>query len=46
MFFKEMDWTSLVKCKLKASYIPKTSGKGDCRNFFDYDDEEKEEEHE
>ena len=41
-FFKEMDWTALVKYKLKAPYIPKTSGKGDCRNFVDYDDEEEE----
>lgn len=41
-FFKELDWTGLVKYKLKAPYIPKTSGKGDCRNFVDYDDEEEE----
>ena len=42
-FFKKKVWTALVNCKLKAPYIPKTSGKGDCRNFVDYDGEEEEE---
>ncbi len=32
-FFKELNWSSLVKYKIKAPYIPNTSGKGDCNNF-------------
>ena len=32
-FFKELDWSSLVKYKIKAPYVPNTSGKGDCNNF-------------
>ena len=32
-FFKELDWSALVKYKLKAPFVPNVSGKGDCDNF-------------
>ena len=41
-FFKELDWHALVKYKIKPPYIPSTSGKGDCNNFADCDEEEEE----
>jgi serine/threonine protein kinase len=37
-FFKNMDWNALLKEKIKAPYIPKVSGSGDCGNFSSYDD--------
>ena len=39
-FFKELDWSALIKYKIKPLYVPKISGKGDCNNFAGYDDEE------
>ena len=41
-FFKELDWSALVKYKLKPPYVPSTSGKGDCNNFAECEDEEDE----
>ena len=32
-FFKELNWSALVKYKIPAPYVPNTSGKGDCNNF-------------
>ena len=32
-FFKELDWSALIKYRIKAPYVPSTSGKGDCNNF-------------
>ncbi len=39
-FFKELDWSALVKYKLKPPYVPNTSGKGDCNNFAECEDED------
>ena len=32
-FFKGLDWNALLKYKIKAPYVPKLKGKGDCDNF-------------
>ena len=37
-FFKNMDWNALLNKKIKAPYVPKVSGSGDCGNFSSYDD--------
>ena len=42
-FFKEMDWSALVKYKLKAPYVPNVSGKGDCDNFAACEEEDDDE---
>ena len=39
-FFNELDWSALLKAKLKPPYIPNTSGKGDCKNFVECDEED------
>ena len=39
-FFDDMDWNALIRYKLQPPYIPETSGKGDCKNFSKYDDED------
>ncbi len=39
-FFKELDWSALVKYKLKPPYAPNTSGKGDCNNLAECEDED------
>ena len=39
-FFKNMDWNVLLKEKIKAPYIPKVSGSGDCGNFNVYEDDD------
>ena len=39
-FFRELDWSALVKYKLKAPYVPNVTSKGDCDNFAPCGDED------
>ena len=41
-FFKDLDWNNLVKYKIKAPYLPNVSGKGDCNNFVECDEDDDE----
>ena len=38
-FFKDLDWSALVKYKIKPAYIPNISGNGDCKNFVECEEE-------